>query len=527
MRLLNLIAPVLWALLLLGVGGCGPVPGKREPVEAAARTEVEVELPAQAVKFEEPQPLPGSPALPGPSPERGQRPVPMADGLGGGAGSAVAQAPAPEEGDESEEKPRRSYAAYLEDPQALGFQADENLFRNVYFQIRSSFVDPVTEDQLFAGVVEEVRNLLEQAGIPAEGLATLSKDRNVLRQVVDLYGDRIDRSLLIYAATQGMLEGLGDPYSILMTPKEYARLQEQVQSREFGGIGIYIELDKDAGDRLTVFEPIEGTPAWEAGLEAGDRIMAIDGKSTDGITLDEAQAAIRGPVGTQVVLTVRRAEDQSLRDFTITRGRIRVVSVTSRLLPGRIGYLRLRLFGTYTAQELETALARLRRQGARGILLDLRNNGGGYIDAAVGVVGLFTEPGSLVVYTEDRNGQRRDYNSSAPGGVDVPVVALVNRYSASAAEITAGALRDYGLATLVGDTTFGKGSVQQLYPFPNGAALKLTTARFFTPAGAAIDHHGLEPAVKVEMEPRLVGKIDRDKQLQQALQVLQRQIASR
>lgn len=420
----------------------------------------------------------------------------------------------------------RDYSPLLKNPGTLGFHPDEKLFRDVYFSIKNSFVEPVTDDQLFKAMVKEVRTLLKQAKVPADGLARLDKSRNVLNQLVELYGQRVNKDVLIYAAIQGMLIGLNDPYSLLMAPDEYGKLQEQVQNKGFGGIGIYIELDKDAGNQLTVFEPIEGTPAARSGVESGDRIVAIDGKSTKGISLDGAQASIRGPVGSKVVLTVKRQGRPGPLDISIVRGNIHVVSVTGKMLPDQIGYVRLRQFGTLTASELETELSKLSSQGARAMIVDLRNNGGGYIDASVNVVGQFTAPGSLVVYTLNRAKDRRDYNARGNGALGLPLVVMINRYSASASEITAGALRDHKVARLVGEKSFGKGSVQQLFPFPDESALKLTIARFYSPAGHVIDHKGLVPEYVVPMEPRFVGKKDKDTQLQKAVQVLKAGLTS-
>ncbi len=433
-----------------------------------------------------------------------------------------AQAPSPEKKEEVE----RDYTALLKAPSSLGFHPNESLFRDVYFSIRRSFVEPVTDEDLFEGIVKEVRILLVQAHVPTDGLQRLDHNRNVLTQLVSLYGQKVPKDVLVYAAIQGMLLGLEDPYSVLMAPEEYGKLQESVQNKEFGGIGIYIELDKDAGNQLTVFEPIEGTPAARSGVESGDRIVAIDGKSTKGITLDGAQASIRGPVGSRVVLKVQRKGRSAPLDIAITRANIHVVSVTGKMLPDRIGYLRMRQFGTLTASELETEMGKLRAQGARALILDLRNNGGGYIDAAVNVVGQFTQPGSLVVYTMNREKERRDYRSSTRGGVGLPLVVMINRYSASASEITAGALRDHKVAALVGEKSYGKGSVQQLYPFSDNSALKLTIARFYSPAGHVIDHKGLVPEHAVTMEPRFVGKMDKDVQLQKAIRVLRTELGS-
>jgi carboxyl-terminal processing protease len=306
-----------------------------------------------------------------------------------------------------------------------------------------------------------------------------------------------------------------------MLPDDYEKLQEQMQNTEFGGIGIYIELDRDDGDRLTVFEPIEGTPAYEAGLMPGDKVMKIDGESTDGISLEQAQSKIRGPYGSDVVLTVKRKGEDGLQSYTVTRGKIHVVSVSSKMLDDRVGYVRLRLFGQTTADEMKDAIVKLKGMGAESLVLDLRNNGGGYVDADVDVVSQFlNKDNGLVVYTIDRKNRRREYRADETGTVNIPTVVMVNEFSTSASEITAGALRDHGLAKLIGVKSFGKGSVQQLYPFSDGSALKLTIAKFYTPSGYVINKQGLEPDVEVEMEPRYVGRGEKDTQLKGAVDLL-------
>ncbi|HIB64152.1 MAG TPA: S41 family peptidase [Phycisphaerales bacterium] len=422
---------------------------------------------------------------------------------------------------EEEKDPKRDYSKVLKDPKELGFEPDDALFRNVYYYIKKSFVEDVPEERLFEGVKSEVKDLLEQAEVPTDALETLDSGKKVLPQLKSRFGDKVDEDLLTFAAILGMLDGLEDHYSLLMLPKDYSKLQEQMQNTEFGGIGIYIELDRDDDNRLTVFEPIEGTPAYEAGLMAGDKVVKIDGESTDGITLEQAQNKIRGPKGSKVVLTVKRKGEKLTQDYTVTRGNIHVVSVSSKMLDDNVGYVRLRLFGYQTADEMKTAIEKLKTQGAKSLILDLRNNGGGYVDAAVDVVSQFLDKDNgLVVYTIDRNNRRREYRADHPGSLDIPTIVMVNEFSASASEITAGALRDHGLAKLVGTKSFGKGSVQQLYPFSDGSALKLTIAKFYTPSGKVINKHGLEPDIKIEMEPRYVGRGEKDTQLKKALDTL-------
>ncbi len=422
------------------------------------------------------------------------------------------------------EEVKRSYEELLKNPAELGFVSTESLYRNIYFHMRRSFVEDVSEEQLTAGIVKELKNFLSQAKLDVAALDQLKGVRPVeaYTRIQQMYAGKIDANLLGYATMNGLLDGLKDNYSVIMTPNEWAKMDEQLNSRSFGGIGIYIELDREGGNQLTVLEPIEGTPAANAGVMAGDRILKIDGKPTQGVTLDVAQTMIRGQAGSQVVLTVER--DGKQQDISVTRGQIQVVSVSSKMI-GKVGYIRLRAFGSDTGEELQNALSKVKSQGAQGVILDLRNNGGGYIDASVQVVGEFAPRDTLVVYTVDRKGKRQEYRSTKQGGgVGLPTVVMINEFSASASEITAGALRDHKLATLMGDHSFGKGSVQQLYPLDLAGGktprLKLTVARFYTPAGSVIDRKGIEPQVVVDMEPRYVGKLDKDVQLKKALELL-------
>lgn len=411
------------------------------------------------------------------------------------------------------------YKALLKNPGELGFKPTKELFANAYFRIRTSFVQVVNDEQLEKGVVKEVGKLVRAAGASVDGLHKLDKNKNVLTQILNLYGNKINKELLTYSAIEGMLYGLGDPYSILMTPKEYGSLKEQVQTQGFGGIGVYIEADKDDSNQVTVFEPMEGAPAYQAGIEAGDKILAINGTTTKGLALDVATKMIRGPVGSKVVLKIKRPGTAKPFNVSVTRANIHVVSCTSKMY-GKVGYIRMRQFGAETAQELASELAKVKAQGATSLILDLRNNGGGFVQAAVGVGSQFIRRGGLIVYTLDRAGSRSNLNSEGDGKVDMPMIVMINRFSASASEITAGAMRDHKLAKLLGERSFGKGSVQQIFPFDDGSAMKMTVARFYSPSGHVIDHNGLVPDITVKMEPRFVGKKDKDTQLQKALQVL-------
>lgn len=411
------------------------------------------------------------------------------------------------------------YKALLKDPAGLGFSPNSDLFREVYRSIKSSYVDEVNDKDLEKGVVKEVSRLAEAAGISAAPLKRLDEKLNILKQIKDIYVPKIDEKLVTYSCICGMLSGLSDPFSVLLTPKEYASLQEEVQTKGFGGIGIYIEADKDNGNQITVFEPMEDAPAYKAGLEPGDKILAINGESTKNMALDIATKKIRGEVGSKVVLKISRSGVAAPFDVAITRQSIHVVSCTSKMY-GNIGYIKMRQFGATTGQEFKAELDRVRQQGAAGVILDLRNNGGGFVQAAVDVGSQLIPKGGLIVYTLGRGQKRSDLKSTGEGQLGMPMVVLINRYSASASEITAAAMRDHKIATLVGEHSFGKGSVQQVFPFNDGSALKMTIARFYSPSGRVINHEGITPDVKVTMEPRFVGKKDKDIQLKKALEVL-------
>lgn len=486
--------------LLVVVSSCSRTEQMADMVVPTATPAVKTELPSSKVE---------SPPILG----DGTKPVAQAD--------PSESNPTDKKKEGEPEELKRDYSKIIKDPSLLGFKPSDALFRNVYYYIKKSFVEDVPEEKLFDGVKSEVKDLLEQAEVPTDALSTLDPGKKVLPQLQERFGDKVNKDLLTFAAIEGMLDALHDRYSLLMLPDDYQKLQEQMQNTEFGGIGIYIELDREDNNRLTVFEPIEGTPAFEAGLMPGDKVMKIDGVSTDGITLEQAQNKIRGPFDSKVVLSIAR-KGEAVKDYTVTRGKIHVVSVSSKMLDGNVGYVRLRLFGQQTAEEMKAAIDKLKSEGAHSIILDLRNNGGGYVDAAVDVVSQFLKKDNgLVVYTIDRNNRRREYRAEYSGTLDMPTLVLINEFSASASEITAGALRDHELAQLVGVKSFGKGSVQQLYPFADGSALKMTIAKFYAPNGTVINKHGLEPDYKVEMEPRFVGRGDKDVQLKKALEIIE------
>jgi carboxyl-terminal processing protease len=320
----------------------------------------------------------------------------------------------------------------------------------------------------------------------------------VLSLVQSNYVEDIESRQLIDGAIKGMLRGL-DPHTSYMPQEMYKEMQVETEG-QFGGLGIEITV---RDDQLTVVSPIEDTPAYRAGLKAGDRILKIDGELTKDITLLEAVRKMRGPKGTPVTITISRDDFEAPKDFTLTRDVIKIHSVSHRKLDGDIGYVRLRNFHKTTAEELEEALHDLEEQKITGLVLDVRNNPGGLLNQAVEVVDKFVPKDQLIVYTQGRirNQNMRFSSKGDRPHLEFPLVILVNSGSASASEIVAGALQDHGRAIILGAQTFGKGSVQTIIPLSDGSGLRLTTARYYTPSGSLIQGKGISPDIKVENKP--------------------------
>ena len=306
-----------------------------------------------------------------------------------------------------------------------------------------------------------------------------------------------DYTKLTDTALDAMLHSL-DPHSDFMSTREYGDFRDDTRG-EFGGIGVHIEMrDK----RLTVVAPIGGTPGERAGLMRGDQFVKVDGKAMDGLSLDQCLELLRGKPGTTVVVTMYRPRTSETLERTIVREIIRVQSVRDvHMLEPGIGYVRILQFGEKTAGDFLGALDSLEAQGMRALVLDLRDNPGGLLDAAVKVVQPFFNKGELIVYTQGRTPEAKEEILAKPPGPrrKYPIAVLINSGSASASEIVAGALRDTNRAVLVGEKSFGKGSVQTILPVRGGGALRLTTALYYVPSGAVINGHGIEPTIAVAL----------------------------
>jgi len=324
--------------------------------------------------------------------------------------------------------------------------------------------------------------------------------RDTLLYIRNNYVDeeKLNPDSLIYGSIDGMLETLDDPYSRLMRPEDYRDMKTET-SQEFGGLGIYISIKNDD---LTIIAPIEGTPAFEAGLQPGDVITEIEGDSTKDIqTTNEAVELLRGPKGSDVTITIRRSGE--FEEVTIVRDEIPIKSVFSSMIDpqANIGYVKITNFGEKTDQELSDALDELHDKGMESLVLDLRNNPGGLLQAAFQVANHWINSGRIV-YTRGRaSGQDKDFPANEAGTEErYPMAVLINEGSASGSEIVAGALKDHERALTMGDTSFGKGSVQSVFPLDDGAALALTTAKYYTPDGHLIHEQGVPPHIHVKQD---------------------------
>ena len=323
-------------------------------------------------------------------------------------------------------------------------------------------------------------------------------------QVLDLVGHHyvkeVTQKELINGALKGMLQGL-DPHSTFMSEEEYKEMQETT-SGEFFGVGIEISMENN---QVVVVAPIEDTPAFRAGLKAGDIIMTIDGQSTQELSLQDVVSRIRGPKGTEVELTIIHADDKMPQTVRIVRDSIPLISVKHKKLEDGYYWIRLTRFSERTTDDLKKAWKSIEKEnktpgGIKGIVLDLRNNPGGLLDQAVSVADTFLRRGTIVSI-KGRNSRERIYEArNQSDDVDVPLVVLINAGSASASEIVAGALRDQKRALILGERSFGKGSVQNIIPLTDGSGLKLTVALYYTPNGSSIQAEGIVPDVEVVFE---------------------------
>lgn len=342
-----------------------------------------------------------------------------------------------------------------------------------------------------------------------ERYTELQNFSKILNLVQQYYVDPVDTKKLVTGAIKGMLREL-DPHTNYM-PADIFKDFESETAGEFGGIGIEISVQNGI---LTIISPIEDTPAWKAGIKPGDKVVAIDGQTTKGFTLVEASALLKGKNGEPIVLSVIRDNNDKPLDIRIVRGQVKLKSVKSIQLDNGYIYVRITSFIETTSKELEKTLAEYSKgKKIEGILLDLRKNPGGLLDQAIKVSDLFIKEG-VIVSTIGRDPKSKEISSASKNAPypDVPIVVLINEYSASASEIVSGALQDNKRAVIVGERSFGKGSVQSVIKLGDGSGLKLTVARYYTPSGVSIQSEGIKPDIEIEeVDSALFAKAVTDK----------------
>jgi len=314
--------------------------------------------------------------------------------------------------------------------------------------------------------------------------------------LLENYYQELDKDVLMEGAVEGIFNATDDPYTVYMSPSEYESFTTETEG-SFGGIGIIVTPGDDGF--VTIVSPIEGTPGDRAGLRTGDKILQVDGQDIEGRRLDKAVDLMRGEPGTEVEIVIRREDQRELIEITIEREIIKIETVQYELMEDQLGYIRITNFNQQTARDFRGALESLERQDMEGLVLDLRNNPGGLLNQTIQIADMLLDE-QVIVYTEDRDGTRREQRSNR-SHVDVPLTVLVNRGSASASEILAGAVQDGGRGLIIGETTFGKALVQSIQEFDeDGSAFRYTVSQYFTPSGNNIQDAGIEPDIEISLD---------------------------
>lgn len=354
-------------------------------------------------------------------------------------------------------------------------------------------------------LVLDIAGIMNLSGVLAVGGTYSALEHKILNKVnvlelfiKEYFLDDIDEEKMADSVYKGVVNGLGDEYAAYYTAEEYQDIMEKT-SGVYCGIGAYISVDSDTG-LVTVVSPMKNSPCEKAGVEDGDVIYAVDGKEVTGTEISQVQALVKGVKGSEVVLTIIRGEEQM--DITVVRDEIEEDTVSSQMLDDKIGYIQISSFEQVTPKQFESALKELEKQGQKGLIIDLRNNGGGLLDSAVEMLDRML-PKGVVVYSKDKKGEKQEYMAKNDDSFDKPLVILVNENSASASEVFCGAIQDEEKGKLLGTKTFGKGIVQGVFGLDDGSAIKMTTARYYTPKGRNIHGKGLMPDIEVELKDKV------------------------
>lgn len=373
--------------------------------------------------------------------------------------------------------------------------------------------------QMKNGNAENMPSFSEDSIVDAKMVQKLQELENTIDKY--FYLEMASDEELQNGIYKGLMDALNDPYTEYYTAEELNSLMTQTEGVYYG-IGAYVQLD-DVTTLPKISSVIGGTPAEEAGLHANDLIYEVDGVSTYGLTLTEAVALIKGEEGTQVMLTIAREDERDYLEIPVTRRKVESPTVNYEMLDNNMAYIQITEFDDVTVDQFADALATMKGSGMKGLILDLRANPGGSLASVVEIARMIL-PEGMIVYTKDKYGKQSEYKCDGTRELQVPMVVLIDMNSASAAEILAGAIQDYGIGTLVGTTTFGKGIVQQIVPFLDGSAVKITISSYYTPNGRDIHGIGIEPDVECEFDSKAYYDVEDpvDNQLEKAKEVLEK-----
>lgn len=339
-----------------------------------------------------------------------------------------------------------------------------------------------------------------------------AKVKDVLERLDTYYYEGVDTDALYEEAVRGLVDSVGDPYTSYFTASEYDSFLEKMEG-SYEGIGVVVSYG-ETEDEIIVVAPFKDSPGEQAGVEPGDIIIGVDHVNTVGMSLDKVVERIKGEKGTEVVLTVTREGEEI--DIPIIRDVIEIPTIEYELMEDKIGYISMSGFDLITEDQFKNALADLEKQGEEGLIIDLRNNPGGYLHIVYAIVDELLDKGQMVVYTEDKYGNRDELITETSNSFEKPLVVLVNGNSASASEILAGAVKDHEIGTIVGETTFGKGLVQRTFDLDDGSAVKITISRYYTPDGYYIHGVGIEPDVVIPYD----SESETDNQLEGAIEII-------
>ena len=408
------------------------------------------------------------------------------------------------------------------------FGVDITIIDKCLGMLKEEFLNEIDMRKVATGAISGMRERLKSLKIDPKEVKDIPSSVpekeiiNTLHKryeyIISKYGNKVKESYLSYGALRGMMNSLKDPYSVALEPKQYKLLNEHMTGGNYGGIGIYLAKDKTTG-KLTVLYVIPKSPASRVGVKSGDVIVKINGEACGNMDLELTSKKIRGTQGTPISLIIYR-ENEGLKEFKMNREKIHEDSVTSSMKNGKIGYIKISVFGEDTGKEFSNRIKKLENEGARGVIIDLRNNSGGYVSAAIDVCSCLMDSGSLIVsVVNPRTGRNEVYRAYGNKKIEYPIVIIANQNSASASEITAGALRDILSAPVIGQKTYGKAVVQTIKELKDGGALKFTVAKYLTPKGKDIDKTGIIPDYEVKMDIKYINTND-DIQMDKARSVL-------